>query len=392
MANIFSLTLEGAQEAPTPVTTTASGTGTVVWDETNNTAAYVVTVTGLDFGDVLGIDPQTPSPDDDVTNMHVHNEVRGQAGGVVFGQIAPPHDDDDLRIVLNADGSTTVSGIWETTDPANVSITTFASELTSATTGSDVALYFNVHTEANPTGEIRAQWVAIGGREDGTSGNDTIAAPAGEALLAFARGGDDSVDGGGLTDSLNGGIGDDTIDGLDGDDTLSGGPGADYIEGGLGNDSLWGGLGFDTLIGQDGDDTAFGGLGDDELWGAGGNDSLGGGIGDDLLDGDEGDDVMGGGAGADQIEGDEGADTLDGGLGADVFLYEGDEQTGEDLIADYEPGTDLVRMVAFLAGFDPLANLSADPDGVVLDLGGGNSVLFAGLALGDLTADDFMLG
>jgi serralysin len=179
MADIFTAILSGDQEVPTPVATDATGIGTIVWDETTTTAAYTVTVRGLDFGPTLGMEPRTADSGDDVTAMHVHAEVRGVRGPVVFGQIGEVHDSDDLSIVLNADGSWTVRGIWEATDPANVPITTFAQELTSAPVGSDVALYFVVHTTSVPAGELRGQWVA--------SGDRTIPAPAGEALLAFDR-------------------------------------------------------------------------------------------------------------------------------------------------------------------------------------------------------------
>ena len=159
MAVSFSVTLSGDQEVP-PTGSAASGSGTVTWDGSAQTAAYEIAVRGLDFGRVLGLEPQTAETEDDVMNMHVHNAARGVSGAVVFGQITPAHDNDDLSIVLNDDGSTTVSGIWETSDPANVSIANFADELDAATTGSDVPLYFNVHTPAFPAGEIRGQWVA----------------------------------------------------------------------------------------------------------------------------------------------------------------------------------------------------------------------------------------
>ena len=66
MADILSLTLTGDQEAPTPVATDASGTGTVAWDGAALTAAYEVTIRGLDFGPVLGMEPQTADTADDV--------------------------------------------------------------------------------------------------------------------------------------------------------------------------------------------------------------------------------------------------------------------------------------------------------------------------------------
>jgi len=175
MATTFNVTLTGDQEVPARPTT-ASGNGTVTWDPETSTADYSIVVSGLDFGPVLGLEPQTETEADDVTNMHVHNAPRGENGPVVFGQIAPEHDDDDLGIELevqdvvpNGDGSWTVSGSWEPTDPATVSITEFADELTAATAGNDVPLYFNVHTTTWPGGEIRGQWVAA---DDGTEPGD----------------------------------------------------------------------------------------------------------------------------------------------------------------------------------------------------------------------------
>ncbi|XIA68006.1 hypothetical protein ACFIOY_01420 [Bradyrhizobium sp. TZ2] len=99
-------------------------------------ASYSFQIDGLDFGLATGGPAQTPSTADDVAGMHFHNEVRGANGPVVFGQIHPAQDDDDLAIAQNADGSWMVSGRWETTDPANVPITDFAATLGSATVGS----------------------------------------------------------------------------------------------------------------------------------------------------------------------------------------------------------------------------------------------------------------
>jgi hypothetical protein len=166
MATLFNVTLSGQQETP-PNASQATGEGRVVWDPQEQVAAYTFTVHDLDFGPVTGAGETTPSAADDVTNAHFHNAPPGVAGPVVFGQIAPAQDDDDLVIsqhtdspVQNADGSWTISGIWDLGDPANVPISNFADLLNAAQTGSDVALYWNVHTTAFPAGEIRGQLVA----------------------------------------------------------------------------------------------------------------------------------------------------------------------------------------------------------------------------------------
>ena len=58
--------------------------------------------------------------------MHFHSQFRGANGSVVFGQINPAQDADDLRVTHNADGSWTVTGAWERTDPATIPVTDFA--------------------------------------------------------------------------------------------------------------------------------------------------------------------------------------------------------------------------------------------------------------------------
>jgi hypothetical protein len=166
MATLFTINLMGEQEAP-PTGSQASGQGAVAWDPAAQTAAYGFTIRGLDFGPITGAGETTPSTADNVTSAHFHNAPPGVAGPVVFGQIAPAQDADDLAIVRNADsmvqnadGSWTVSGVWDLSDPANVPISAFAEQLTAAQPGEDVALYWNVHTTAFPAGEIRGQLVA----------------------------------------------------------------------------------------------------------------------------------------------------------------------------------------------------------------------------------------
>ena len=209
MSTAFRIEMDSAQENP-PTASTASGLGTVVFDSTAVTASYNITVAGLDFGEVLGTGDQTPDPNDDVHGIHVHNEARGVNGAIVFGQREPAQDDDDFVIAANPDGSTTFSGVWETTDPANSSINNFAATLGGATLGSEVALYWNIHTEQFPSGAIRGQWVCIA-----TDNSETVNGTDGDDILP-GLGGNDTVIGGVGDDVLNGGNGDDTLDGGEG--------------------------------------------------------------------------------------------------------------------------------------------------------------------------------
>jgi serralysin len=167
---IFATILTGDQEVP-PSGSTAIGLGVVAWDTASDTARYGILAKGVDFGEAAGVGAQTGFAGDDVTNMHVHNQARGVNGAVVFGQIGPAQDADDLRVKENAGGSWTIAGAWEPTDPAGASIVSFAAALDAAEPGAEVPLYFNIHTDDFPAGEIRGQWVALGAVEhDGAGG------------------------------------------------------------------------------------------------------------------------------------------------------------------------------------------------------------------------------
>jgi serralysin len=396
MATAFRVTLTGDQEVPTPTGSTARGLGTVIFDQTAVAASYSIRYTGLDFGPSLGVPGQTPSLADDVTSHHVHNAPRGVNGPVVFGQINPAHDADDLSVLLNADGSWTVSGRWETTDPATASISTFASQLASAQVGSDVSLYFNAHTVAFPMGEIRGQWVTIadegnntvsGTADDdllpGLGGNDFLLGADGNDLL-LAGDGDDRLSGGGGDDRLEGGNGNDGLAGGDGNDLLLGGEGDDRLSGNAGNDRLAGGRGDDRMNGGDGNDRVegsagldrlVGGNGDDRLEGGAGNDRMSGGDGDDLLIGGPGNDLADGGNGDDRVIGNAGNDLLNGGLGADAL-------TGG-------PGFDRFVFNAALDGgnIDTIRDFRGFFDGIHLD-----DAIFTGLSPGALPIEAFRIG
>lgn len=123
---------------------------------------------------------------------------------------------------------------------------------------------------------------------NGDGGNDTI---VGAAI-------DDSINGGSGNDSIRGGSGDDVLNGNDGNDTLNGGAGNDVLTGGSGADGLSGFTGNDVLNGNSEDDTLFGGDGNDTLLGASGNDTAIGGNGVDVVRGQGSTDVLAGGSGA----------------------------------------------------------------------------------------------
>jgi serralysin len=385
----------------------------------------------------VGLPPQTETTTDDATRTHFHGPaVAGMNAPIVFGQIdanpALNQDNDDLDVALNPDGSWTVSGIWEQSDPPNpagVTITDFAAVLGSATVGTAVPLYFNVHTDANPGGEIRGQLIAIADDNDnvvdGTAGDDLLPGLGGDDIIrGFA--GDDTLQGGDGNDTLLAGLGNDTLEGGAGNDFLSGGQGDDNITTGQGDDVVLGGAGNDQIGGMAGRDIVRAGAGDDLIswndltgdvvFGGRGNDTIlggdaaadeiHGGAGDDLirafatsperatapdrLFGDAGNDVVIGGNAADIIEGGRGDDILTGNDGADVFRLLAN-QIGDDTITDFDPSEDVVELVGFDASFDPLAALSATSQGTELDLGGGNSVLLLGRTVGEFSADDFLL-
>src|SRR6056297_720531 len=201
MSTAFRIFADGAQENPA-VTTAASGIGYAVFDGYGNRLTYSVTVTGLDFGNVTGEGQETPGASDDVTGAHIHDGPRGSNGGVAFAFLG--EDTDDLSVVTNSDGSTTLSGIWETTDPASISISNYTADLGTAVLGDDAGLYFNFHTNGNPGGEIRGQLVALSDDADNMVMGDT------QSEYLPGLGGDDTISGGGGDDTINGGEGMDT--------------------------------------------------------------------------------------------------------------------------------------------------------------------------------------
>jgi Ca2+-binding RTX toxin-like protein len=160
-------------------------------------------------------------------------------------------------------------------------------------------------------------------------------------------------------DQINGTVIPDTFDGLLGDDIIFGGGSSDDIFGNEGNDTLF----ADTYAGFAGADT----LGDwNRLFGNSGDDTLVSGIGTDDLWGGTGNDVMTGG---DNI---------------DWFVFE--PGSGIDVITDFTAGEDTIIVMPNMNGTGEWS-LSQNGDGTVVDFGGGNAVLLAGVELSTLPTD-----
>ncbi|WP_353930484.1 CHRD domain-containing protein [Okeanomitos corallinicola TIOX110] len=139
---IFTAMLEGSQEIP-GVTTTATGMASAELNTQAATLSYRLEVNGLDFNG------QTETTADDVVGLHIHDGVRGENGPVDFSIL----DDDDLQITVE-EGKTIITGIWEAEEGLTAEE---IAEFTSAMMGEDTSYYFNIHTTANPGGELRGQ-------------------------------------------------------------------------------------------------------------------------------------------------------------------------------------------------------------------------------------------
>ncbi|MEM7303205.1 MAG: calcium-binding protein [Pseudomonadota bacterium] len=287
---------------------------------------------------------------------------------------------------------------------------------------------------------------------DNTATNNTITAAANavtvdgqtvqlvdiERILIQSGAGDDTITGSSLGDLIRGEADNDIINGGDGNDILEGGTGIDQLFGGLGNDILTfndvnngdladGGVGgFDDFRYLDNSNVAntitatasavnvdgqVAQLNDIErilIQSGGGADTINGSSLGDLIRGEGDNDTIIGGAGNDQLEGGDGNDTITGGLdndtllggaGDDLFIFNAGD--GGDQIGDFVAGagTDDVVDVSF-RGFsafddgttnDVESALTQVGNNVRLDLGGGDSILFASLTVANFDAGDFII-
>lgn len=172
-AQIFQATLNSAQEVSPAGVTNSPLVGSATLELLDlgggdfSLAYEIFLPAGFDYQFLAAGTPfdQIPDTADDlaVTRLHIHNAARGVNGPVVYGIYNPDQDfNDTVNIILNVDGSATVTGSWDPTDGNPVgNVNTFAAELLAAEPGEDVDLYFNLHSVADPAGVIRGQIQAV---------------------------------------------------------------------------------------------------------------------------------------------------------------------------------------------------------------------------------------
>lgn len=120
----FDATINGAQEVPA-VTTSATGSGLVVFSADNARIWYRVSYSGLSGA---------------LTASHIHLGAAGVAGGVM--------------LPLTASASPMLGSLTSANFSATGSVTDYAGAVAAIKAG---GTYFNLHTAANPGGEIRGQ-------------------------------------------------------------------------------------------------------------------------------------------------------------------------------------------------------------------------------------------
>ncbi|MEZ4870343.1 MAG: S8 family serine peptidase [Caldilineaceae bacterium] len=122
--------LAGAQEAPAPVTTGTTGSFVVRYDQEQNQLKFRVTVVPTDTTPIT------------VTNAHIHFGAEGVAGPPIRNLLAIA----EITTTTYVTGSMSFSGII-----------TPSLNFTETNQLLNNELYINVHTTANPGGEIRGQ-------------------------------------------------------------------------------------------------------------------------------------------------------------------------------------------------------------------------------------------
>lgn len=153
VGRVFTAMLSGDNEVP-PVTTDTSGDAT-----------FTVTETGIDY--VVNVAGGTG-----ITMAHIHMGAAGENGGVVFTLFVA----EDTATGIDVDGEL-ASGTIAAADLSgaleNMALNDLITEMIAD------AAYVNVHSVANPSGEVRGQIMADEGNGGGGGGD----AENGEALV-----------------------------------------------------------------------------------------------------------------------------------------------------------------------------------------------------------------
>lgn len=317
------------------------------------------------------------------------------SAGTVYYRIT-----DDMRIVLDANNTITISDFYASTS----------------------ARIETLNFDSDPAVDLTTVSAIV----QGDSGNNTLSGTTGNDTL-YGFGGNDTISGNNGNDALYGGTGDDSLNGGAGDDLLDGGAGDDSLIGGSGNDTYVYVSGNDSFSDQSTGDTEtilitggwtledlkferhvaainnplifinaansieiVGGFSangridviefedtstinivdrqfttygnssnnsisgltssqasiNDIMYGYGGNDTLSGGVGDDVLYGGDGNDLLNGGNDNDTLYGEDGDDTLNGDSGNDTLRGGAGDDTmnggsGNDLFI-YDSGLDTI--------------------------------------------------
>jgi Ca2+-binding RTX toxin-like protein len=263
------------------------------------------------------------------------------------------------------------------------------------------------------TGAFYVDDLLSGGR-----GNDWLYGLGGDDML-FGEGGNDTLHGGAGADTMFGGNGTDTVSyayshgvsislaihsasggdaegdqiweveniiGSSDDDSIWGDAAANFLDGSKGNDTLLGADGDDYLRGGDGDDSLSGLNHNDTLDGGAGSDQAWGGEGDDVLQGGSGGDTLYGQAGNDILVGGTGTDSLSGGDGTDTFVFYAELPDLWDVIEDFDPLQDTLRLHGVSDANDPDVQVITNAEGFTqLNFSGGGGVVLEGVALGNVT-------
>ncbi len=189
-ATQFSAFIEPEQIVGT--TPTASGYGTATATLTGGPGtwvfSYVADFFGYDFGAYMvpfvttGTSPADGQPSDsattaslldDVRNFHIHTGARGATGPVAYSVRAPDREngvEPNVEIQLLGPTHARITGTWDIADgqvggtneqtrAGNLDF--WAPIMMAAQPGTEIGLYFDIHTNAFPGSEIRGQIVAV---------------------------------------------------------------------------------------------------------------------------------------------------------------------------------------------------------------------------------------